>query len=66
LEKTALIADEIKRRDKKGWTIPGRFITPRIATSTGNCVISGVRTSQRLIPIRPDLRTIGFTTPMSL
>ena len=65
LEKAALIADEIKGWDKKGATIHGRFITPRTGTLTNSCVISGARTSQSTIPIRPRLRTIGFTTLMS-
>src|SRR5262249_40335504 len=65
LEKAALIADEIKGWDKKGVDDPRSFHSQRTGTSIGSCAISGARTSQRTIPIRPHLRTTGFTTPMS-
>ncbi len=40
-------------------------LTPPTATLTNSCAISGARTSQPTIPIRPRLRTTGFTTLMS-
>src|SRR5512133_2208868 len=56
---------KLRAGTKRGSTIHDRFIIPLTATLTNSCVISGARTSQPTIPIRPRLRTTGFTTLMS-